>query len=113
MSKQKADWYKNRPAKKAEPTFEERQAEARLTVATQDRLRHLRLSRNVPIQLDGLFVEKEVEPGVLVLGFRGREPFSGVVGVQLISMKPGAALRSHSISPWIGKYVRVTIEELQ
>lgn len=115
--KKRADWYtKGRIEQDVKTLVEDRfaaaQAEARELAAAQQRWRNQRLGRVQPVQMDGLFIAKEVAPGTLVLGFR-EEAGDSTYGVQLISFNKGARTPSdHGTSPFIGKYVRVTIEEL-
>lgn len=122
--KEKADWYtkgrierdvKRDVATKVAPRltkFEIQQRIARSQAEQAAVWRNKRAGRVQPIQMEGLFVAKEVQKGTLVLGFR-EDTHDGAYGVQLISFNRDARTPSdHGTAPFIGKYVRVTIEDL-
>lgn len=89
------------------------QAVARSQAAQNEAWRNKRVGRVQPTVMEGLFIAKEVQKGTLVLGFREEGTGDTVYGVQLISFNPNARTPSdHGTSPFIGKYVRVTIEEI-
>lgn len=117
--KARADWYLNsrtkeeRKALELSGNFALQQSMARSQAAKAAELRNKRLGRVQPVQMEGLFIAKEVAPGTLVLGFR-EDSDSGAYGVQLISFNRNARTPTdHGTAPFIGKYVRVTIEEIK
>lgn len=126
--KRQANWYtKGRVERDIEPRlakkypepvkrltgFEMQQAVARSQAAQAEAWRNKRAGKVQPVQMEGLFIAKEVAKGTLVLGFR-EDTHNGAYGVQLISVNRDARTPSdHGIAPFIDKYVRITVEELK
>lgn len=116
--KRQPDWYTKGRIERdvtedVQAKFAGQQAEARRQAVAADAWRRQRLNTVQPVQMEGLFIAKEVAPGTLVLGFR-EDAAGGAYGVQLISFNRHAKTPTdHGTAPFIGKYVRVTIEELK